>query len=90
MSQEHTVGSVTTRLPGLFLSSSLGVTAHLLVGPVEQLVPVGAPHGVAEAVDGMQGSQEEGEQTQLLPHRHPLLQPGWEMTVLSACTMRKG
>lgn len=45
---------------------------------------MGAAHGQAEAVHGVQGCTEEAEQTHLLSVLQPLVQPVWETPVLGA------
>lgn len=56
----------------------------LLVGGVEQQVPLRPPHGQTEAVEHMDSCQEEAEEAQLFPALQPALQPVWEMSVLGA------
>lgn len=45
---------------------------------------MGAAHGQAEAVHGMQGCTEEAEEANLLSVQEPLVQPVWEAPVLGA------
>ena len=59
-----------------------GHPTDLLVGGVEQQVPLRPPHGQTEAVENVDSSQEEAEQAQLFPALEPALQPVWEMPVL--------
>lgn len=56
----------------------------LLVGCVEQQVPLRPPHGQTEAVEDVDRSQEETEEAQLFPALQPALQPVREMSVLGA------
>lgn len=56
----------------------------LLVGCVEQQVPLGPPHGQAEAVKDVDADQEETEEAQLFPTLQPTLQPVREVPVLGA------
>lgn len=58
--------------------------ADLLVGCVEELVPLGPPHGQTQTVQDVNRSQEEAEQTQLFPTLQPALQPAGEVSVLGA------
>lgn len=55
---------------------------YLLVGCVEQQVPLRSPHGQTEAVENVDSSQEETEEAQLFPALQPALQPVWEVSVL--------
>lgn len=56
----------------------------LLVGRVEQQVPLRPPHGQAEAVEDVDRGQEEAEEAQLLATLQPALQPVGELPVLGA------
>lgn len=62
----------------------------LLVGCVEQQVPLGPPHGQAEAVKDVDGGQEETEEAQLFPTLQPALQPVGEVPVLGAVVQLVG
>lgn len=58
--------------------------SDLLVGRVEEQVPLRSPHGQTEAVDDVHSRQEEAEEAQLLAALHPALEPQREMSVLGA------
>lgn len=61
-----------------------GCQHYLLDGCLNQLVAVGAAHGQAQAVHGVQGCTEEAEEADLLSVLQPLVKPVWKAPVFGA------